>query len=142
MADFDFAGYTHDHMAMAIADMFPAITNPADFTTAHSIDPKTGLQTGDPFIFAWKNKSIPQPKDADVHAHFHANSDALRAKWIRSLRNEALAKTDHKGTAPADAPDGHTSNVDDWKTYRQALRDIPQQPGFPANIVWPTRPKG
>jgi hypothetical protein len=28
----------------------------------------------------------------------------------------------------------------DWMTFRQALRDIPLQAGFPANIVWPTEP--
>jgi len=27
-----------------------------------------------------------------------------------------------------------------WATYRQALRDIPQQAGFPTAIVWPTKP--
>lgn len=30
----------------------------------------------------------------------------------------------------------------EWAVYRQALRDIPQQPGFPANVVWPTPPQG
>lgn len=25
--------------------------------------------------------------------------------------------------------------------YRQALRDVPQQEGFPANITWPTKPE-
>jgi hypothetical protein len=28
-----------------------------------------------------------------------------------------------------------------WATYRQALRDVPQQEGFPENIVWPTQPE-
>lgn len=28
----------------------------------------------------------------------------------------------------------------EWSTYRQALRDIPQQPGFPTNVVWPQKP--
>lgn len=28
----------------------------------------------------------------------------------------------------------------DWIEYRQALRDIPQQEGFPLNIVWPEKP--
>jgi hypothetical protein len=28
-----------------------------------------------------------------------------------------------------------------WKTYRQALRDLPQAYGKPAEIVWPERPK-
>ena len=32
------------------------------------------------------------------------------------------------------------SNDADWKTYRQALRDIPTQSGFPETITWPTKP--
>lgn len=28
-----------------------------------------------------------------------------------------------------------------WKTYRQALRDITDQEGFPSNIVWPEKPE-
>ena len=27
-----------------------------------------------------------------------------------------------------------------WAEYRQALLDIPQQEGFPDNIIWPTPP--
>lgn len=27
-----------------------------------------------------------------------------------------------------------------WELYRQALRDVPQQETFPAQIVWPERP--
>lgn len=29
---------------------------------------------------------------------------------------------------------------DKWATYRQALRDVPQQAGFPQQIQWPTPP--
>jgi hypothetical protein len=28
-----------------------------------------------------------------------------------------------------------------WQNYRQALRDLPTQPGYPFNIVWPTPPQ-
>lgn len=28
-----------------------------------------------------------------------------------------------------------------WEIYRQALRDIPQQPGFPANVNFPNKPE-
>ena len=28
----------------------------------------------------------------------------------------------------------------EWLEYRQALRDVPQQPGFPQNIIWPEEP--
>lgn len=30
---------------------------------------------------------------------------------------------------------------EELRTYRQALRDIPEQEGFPTEIVWPTRPE-
>lgn len=30
---------------------------------------------------------------------------------------------------------------DKYAAYRQALRDVPQQAGFPNNIVWPTKPE-
>jgi len=28
-----------------------------------------------------------------------------------------------------------------WADYRQALLDVPQQAGFPDNVVWPTKPE-
>lgn len=30
--------------------------------------------------------------------------------------------------------------TDEWRTYRQALRDVPAQAGFPANVTWPSEP--
>lgn len=30
---------------------------------------------------------------------------------------------------------------DAWSSYRQALLNVPQQEGFPTNIVWPTKPE-
>lgn len=52
----------------------------------------------------------------------------------RQLRNNILAGTDW-----TQLPD---STVDKavWATYRQALRDVPSQSGFPDNIVWPVPP--
>jgi len=29
----------------------------------------------------------------------------------------------------------------EWTDYRQALRDVPTQHGFPTNVTWPTRPE-
>ena len=53
----------------------------------------------------------------------------------RKRRNKALASSDW--TQVLDAP------VDQavWATYRQALRDISAQAGFPATVVWPTKPE-
>jgi hypothetical protein len=32
-------------------------------------------------------------------------------------------------------------NKDAWAVYRQALRDLPEQPGFPEAIAWPDAPE-
>jgi hypothetical protein len=29
---------------------------------------------------------------------------------------------------------------EEWAVYRQALRDIPEQPGFPWEVEWPVPP--
>ena len=36
-------------------------------------------------------------------------------------------------------PDAQTERTA-WETYRQALRDVPEQVGFPYGIDWPIRP--
>jgi hypothetical protein len=38
-------------------------------------------------------------------------------------------------------PDACVLNVQEWLEYRQALRDVPQQAGFPKEINWPERPE-
>lgn len=37
-------------------------------------------------------------------------------------------------------PDRPNVNVPAWEAYRQALRDVPEQEGFPLSIVWPEKP--
>jgi hypothetical protein len=54
---------------------------------------------------------------------------------IRAERDTLLTASDW--TQASDIPQ---ATKDKWATYRQALRDIPQQEGFPATVVWPTQP--
>lgn len=56
---------------------------------------------------------------------------------IRSNRNIALSLSDW--TVLSDAPLDPTTQAA-WIEYRRLLRDIPQQSGFPDNVVWPTVP--
>ena len=53
-------------------------------------------------------------------------------KTVRKTRDELLAKTDWRASSDL-------TLSDDWKTYRQALRDVPTQ-SDPDNITWPTKP--
>lgn len=54
---------------------------------------------------------------------------------VRQQRDQLLAATDW--TQAADVPQ---AIKDKYAAYRQALRDIPQQEGFPDNVVWPVEP--
>lgn len=61
-------------------------------------------------------------------------SDAELAAQARDKRDGLLAASDW--TQVADAPVNRAA----WATYRQALRDIPQQAGFPRDVAWPVKP--
>lgn len=52
---------------------------------------------------------------------------------VRNQRDSLLAATDW--TALNDV-----TMSSEMTTYRQALRDIPSQAGFPASVTWPTKP--
>ena len=71
---------------------------------------------------------------AEHETAYKAQKDAEQAKSVRSTRDAKLAECDW--TQVADAP------VDKaiWATYRQALRDITAQTGFPWTITWPDAP--
>ena len=54
---------------------------------------------------------------------------------IRQQRNAKLTACDWTQT-----PDNPIANKAAWATYRQALRDLPKESGFPWTITWPTQP--
>lgn len=56
---------------------------------------------------------------------------------VRLERNKLLSDTDHLIQSDYPISDEKKQKI---KVYRQALRDIPQQDGFPDNIVWPDKP--
>jgi hypothetical protein len=61
--------------------------------------------------------------------------DTEQAKAIRSQRTDKLKGSDW--TQVADAPVDKAA----WAAYRQALRDITAQSGFPWDTQWPTQPE-
>lgn len=75
---------------------------------------------------------------AENEAAYKTAKDAEQAKSVRTTRGEKLKDCDWTQVADAllDAP------VDKavWATYRQALRDVTGQEGFPWTIEWPEQP--
>ncbi|WP_419548673.1 tail fiber assembly protein [Parasutterella sp.] len=71
-------------------------------------------------------EEIPQPTPEELRKK---KEDEVRAK-----RDSLISKTDYLL-----APDYPISakDLEKVKAYRQALRDVPSQVGFPDNVVWP-----
>jgi hypothetical protein len=76
----------------------------------------------------------PAQTAAEQEAAYRAMKDAAQAVSVRAERTTKLAASDW--TQLADSP------VDKavWATYRQALRDVTKQSGFPWTIDWPVQP--
>ena len=68
---------------------------------------------------------------AEQETAYKAMKDTEQAKSVRTSRNDKLKESDW--TQVADA----TVDKAAWATYRQALRDITAQAGFPWTIIWP-----
>jgi len=71
---------------------------------------------------------------AQNEAAYKAMKDTEQAKSIRTTRTEKLKDSDW--TQIADS----TADKTAWATYRQALRDITAQAGFPWSVEWPVAP--
>lgn len=65
-------------------------------------------------------------------------TDEDRAKAAREKRDHLLAETDY--LLMPDYPIS-SETLAALKAYRQALRDVPEQAGFPSKIEWPEKPE-
>ena len=70
-------------------------------------------------------------EDMATWPNFQADPVAATATQVRAERDALLAASDTMALADR--------ITDEWRTYRQALRDLPQQDGFP-NVTFPVAP--
>lgn len=77
----------------------------------------------------WKlTKTVVAMTEDEVSSY-----ETKKAAEARRLRNDKLSATDWCALSDV-------TMSPEMTTYRQALRDIPQQAGFPHSITWPTKP--
>ena len=68
--------------------------------------------------------------------------DIIAAKNVRSDRDFRLNyEVDPVVTNPLLWAELTLEKQESWKQYRLALKDIPQQSGFPYSVTWPTKPE-
>lgn len=106
----------------------------ADAAAQRTGGTKTAIDvTGDEWIDGMEVDDVPQPMTEALRIYNEG-----QAALIRQQRNAALAETDW--TQLADAPFSMEEQAA-IRNYRQSLRDIPQQAGFPGEYVFPAVPQ-
>lgn len=75
--------------------------------------------------FTWSDSRTTEEQNLDAEGIAISTRDALlsQSDWV-------IVR----------AVDQGTPIPTDWQTYRQALRDITNQSGYPTNVVWPVAP--
>tara|TARA_B100000508_G_C11421640_1_gene258642 strand:- start:182 stop:592 length:411 start_codon:yes stop_codon:yes gene_type:complete len=94
-------------------------------------DPLTGAER-----LLWEDEG-DAPVQADLEAEKPAIKNILGFQQLRYERDKKLAETDWVVTK---ANETGVAESNDWKTYRQALRDLPLNTTDPFNPTWPTKP--
>jgi hypothetical protein len=108
------------------------------FLTGEALD--TAIQQAYPWEVEQREKFAKFTNGAEIQALVEPlpplSTEAL-AKEIRFTRNSLLIDCDWTQLADSALI---TEQKTAWSEYRQALRDITTQPGFPSNITWPVAP--
>jgi len=73
-------------------------------------------------------------KDGNISPYVPPSKEQMELE-VKHQRNQLLLMSDW-----SQLPDVPENIKSKWIEYRQALRDIPQQEGFPYNITWPVEP--
>lgn len=81
-------------------------------------------------------------RPSEYHAFDYAAKSWLDRRDNSFYANEAIRKRAKLLQASdwTQLPDVPLATKEAWATYRQALRDITEQPGYPLEVVWPVAP--
>lgn len=77
----------------------------------------------------WVTERLPDPTPEEIRKQ--------KEQEVRSKRDYLISQTDFLVSGDYPISDADLAKV---KAYRQALRDVPSQEGFPDNVVWPEMP--
>jgi hypothetical protein len=125
----------HDQLAHAIEQEM-GLAHGVDFLIAHPLG-DDGKQCGDAYLLRWNNTVVPKPDIEMMKQCFlDSHRESFESKMLREMRDYALMQTDW--TQNPDVPKPVKAK---FVAYRQALRDLTGQSGFPHVIEWPNHPQ-
>jgi hypothetical protein len=115
------------------------ITSPYEFSYRNGVEQVEGkwytkYSVGPVFTDRAATADEPAKTAAEQMTEYRAMKDAEQAKSVRQSRNDKLKDSDW--TQIADS----TADKQAWAAYRQGLRDVTAQQGFPWAVEWPVAP--
>ena len=114
----------------------------------HSLRPvATWNLTGSEYSgLEWLDSSQTKPTETEINNKITELDSAEAMRLLREVRNQLLSETDWM---IAKSTETGVAMSNDWKTYRQALRDLPanSSPSLDeyyelnfSSVTWPTEP--
>jgi hypothetical protein len=122
-----------------IRERWPDLVHGRDYVVGHPVNTDR-VQIGPPDFLYWRVRGMRKPTMRELKAIFTADETHYRAALARRYRNLMLLASDAKAVSPADLPPTAQGRWSGWTAYRQALREVPEQTGFPLEIDWPEPP--
>jgi hypothetical protein len=134
---------TNDDLWAVMKLKYPDLLGGRDYLMGCKV-PKEGFEQQEhAYIFRWNATDIPEPAQADLEAYWTANMSGVLAAQLaeatRVERDKRLAEADTLVERAIDQGNAQAERT--ARDYRQALRDVPQQPGFPDAVDWPLLPQ-
>ncbi|BAO89012.1 phage tail assembly chaperone [Caballeronia cordobensis] len=131
---------TNEELFYLLQKFWPDTINGTHYLTGHRLDTE-GKQLGQAFLQFWRLPD-PQPSKGQLLNWWEQYKDEIRStiagvhhRWERA---ERLLRADALVCRAEDAGDEAAAAA--ARKYRQALRDVPQQKGFPFAFDWPVPP--
>ena len=114
----------------------------------HSLRPVASWElTGSEYSgLEWLDSSQTKPTETEINNKITELDSAEAMRLLREVRNQLLSETDWM---IAKSTETGVAMSNDWKTYRQALRDLPasSSPSLDeyydlnfSSVTWPTEP--
>lgn len=131
---------THDELIFCLQQKYPNLAHGVDFWVGQEMSRDSGEQLAPARIIAWHVEG--KPTDEEVAELVEQYGDAAKAHVLgqraREERDRRLEQADAMFYKAMDS--GDATQAQRVGKYRQALREVPDQPGFPVDFTWPDIP--
>lgn len=131
----------NEDLLLVIDELCPGLVPGRDYMVSHYLD-ENRVQQGHAKIWQWTNTVHPCPTQEVLEAHWNEHASKVLTRGVeKALRYERELRLEVADKIVNIAHDsGDEAYFTAAKAYRQALRDVPQQSGWPDTIVWPVIP--